>query len=142
MSGLHGSVGDYLSVRRALGFQLVDAGRLLVQFADFAETAGADTITTDWRCSGPLCQRNVWLPGMGSGSRRCAASPAGCRPVMRVAAEDQRCHATDLSLRSRLIATVGSGVCRSACPELSKGGADFRPDRDGQGGSPESGLML
>jgi integrase len=47
MSGLRGAVDDYLSVRRALGFQLVGAGRLLAQFADFAETVGADTITTD-----------------------------------------------------------------------------------------------
>lgn len=47
MSGLRGAAGDYLSVRRSLGFQLVGVGRLLAQFADFAETVGADTITTD-----------------------------------------------------------------------------------------------
>jgi integrase/recombinase XerD len=47
MSGLRGAAGDYLSVRRALGFQLVGTGRLLAQFADFAETVGAEAITTD-----------------------------------------------------------------------------------------------
>jgi hypothetical protein len=47
MSGMRGTAGDYLGVRRALGFQLVDTGRLMVQFADFAERVGAEAITTD-----------------------------------------------------------------------------------------------
>jgi integrase/recombinase XerD len=47
MSGLRGAAGDYLRVRRALGFQLVGTGRLLAQFADFAERVGAEAITTD-----------------------------------------------------------------------------------------------
>jgi integrase/recombinase XerD len=46
MSGLRAAVGDYLTVRRALGFKLVDAERLLEQFAGFAEAAGAEVITT------------------------------------------------------------------------------------------------
>jgi integrase/recombinase XerD len=46
MSGLRCAVSDYLTVRRALGFELTGVGRLLDQFVDFAEAAGAETITT------------------------------------------------------------------------------------------------
>lgn len=46
MSGLRGAVDDYLTVRRALGFKLVDAGLLLEQFARYAEAAGVDMVTT------------------------------------------------------------------------------------------------
>lgn len=47
MSGLGSAVDDYLSVRRALGFTLVDTERLLRQFVCFADAVGVDTITTD-----------------------------------------------------------------------------------------------
>lgn len=47
MSGLRAAVGDYLIVRRALGFKLVGAGQLLQQFVEFADALGADTITTE-----------------------------------------------------------------------------------------------
>lgn len=46
MSGLSDAATDYLTVRRALGFELVGAGRLLEQFVGFAEAAGATMITT------------------------------------------------------------------------------------------------
>ena len=46
MSGLHGAVADYLTVRRTLGFKLAGAGLLLEQFVDFADAAHTDTITT------------------------------------------------------------------------------------------------
>jgi len=38
---------DYLSLRRALGFKLHNAGRLLHQFVDYLDERGLDTITTD-----------------------------------------------------------------------------------------------
>jgi integrase len=60
MTGLHVHVEDYLTVRRALGFQLVAAGKMLTQFADFADTIGADTITTD------LALQWATLPSRGS----------------------------------------------------------------------------
>jgi len=60
MSGLRTGVEDYLSVRRALGFTLVDTERLLRQFTCFAETVGADTITTD------LALQWATLPSGGS----------------------------------------------------------------------------
>ena len=46
MTGLDEAVSDYLTIRRALGFKLVEHQRLLPQFASFLEQAGADTVTT------------------------------------------------------------------------------------------------
>jgi integrase/recombinase XerD len=52
MTGLQEAVSDYLTIRRAVGFKLVEHQRLLPDFASFLEHAGADTITTtlavDW----------------------------------------------------------------------------------------------
>ena len=47
MSALGQSVEDYLSIRRALGYKLVDEGRLLIDFTAFVDQAGAVTVTTD-----------------------------------------------------------------------------------------------
>jgi len=47
VSRLHQRVEDYLTVRRALGFKLVDHGRLLPDFVDYLEQAGATTVTTE-----------------------------------------------------------------------------------------------
>jgi integrase/recombinase XerD len=47
MSQLSRHVGDYLELRRALGFKLVKEGQLLPDFAAFAEAAGAGTVTVD-----------------------------------------------------------------------------------------------
>ena len=47
MSRLSGHAGDYLALRRALGFKLEKEGRLLPDFAAFAEAAGAGTVTVD-----------------------------------------------------------------------------------------------
>jgi integrase/recombinase XerD len=47
MSRLSGHAADYLALRRALGFKLEKEGRLLPDFAAFAEAAGAGTVTVD-----------------------------------------------------------------------------------------------
>lgn len=47
MSSLPQKVEDYLTVRRALGFKLVDHGRLLPDFVDYLQQAGASTVTTE-----------------------------------------------------------------------------------------------
>ena len=44
---LRAAVEDYLSLRRALGFKLNNAGRLLGQFVGYLEEHGIDTVTTD-----------------------------------------------------------------------------------------------
>jgi integrase/recombinase XerD len=43
---LRAAASDYLTLRRALGFKLYDAGLLLEQFIDFLQANHADTITT------------------------------------------------------------------------------------------------
>jgi integrase len=58
MTVVRDAVADYLTIRRALGFKLVEHQRLLGDFAGFLEQAGASTITTElsvaWaaRCRG------------------------------------------------------------------------------------------
>jgi len=47
MSELSGHVEDYLRLRRALGFKLERAGRLLPQLVAYLEAAGAATVTSD-----------------------------------------------------------------------------------------------
>jgi integrase/recombinase XerD len=46
MSRLREAAGEYLRIRRALGFKLETAGRL-PQFLDYLELVGAETITTE-----------------------------------------------------------------------------------------------
>jgi integrase len=47
MSGLRESLAEYLAVRRALGYGLTGTERLLRQFLDYLEAAGADQITVE-----------------------------------------------------------------------------------------------
>ena len=44
---LRDALDDYLALRRALGFRLATAGRLLGQFVSWLEDRGASTITTE-----------------------------------------------------------------------------------------------
>jgi integrase/recombinase XerD len=46
MIPLDQAVGDYLAMRRALGYQLTEHGRVLPQFAEFLEQRGESLITT------------------------------------------------------------------------------------------------
>ena len=47
MSPLRQALADYLAVRRALGYKLAYAEKLLGQFVSYLEDAGAATVTTD-----------------------------------------------------------------------------------------------
>jgi len=47
MSGLERQLDEYLAVRRALGYKLERAGKLLAQFLAWLHQRGADTITTE-----------------------------------------------------------------------------------------------
>jgi len=47
MTVLREALGDYLRIRRRLGFELVQEGRLLDGFVDFLEQTGAERITTE-----------------------------------------------------------------------------------------------
>jgi integrase/recombinase XerD len=46
-TSLQGALDDYLALRRALGFKLHSAGRLLNQFVAYLEEQGTDVVTTD-----------------------------------------------------------------------------------------------
>jgi integrase/recombinase XerD len=63
MSQLSCHIEDYLAMRRALGFKLGKEGRLLQDFAAFAETAGTSTVTTDLAVAWAILPQNaspVW----------------------------------------------------------------------------------
>jgi integrase len=64
MSGLSGHVDDYLRLRRALGFKLERAGRLLPQLVAYLEVAGTATITSElaiaWARLPERAQPNHW----------------------------------------------------------------------------------
>ena len=47
MSALRAALEDYLRIRRRLGFTMPQDGRLLEEFVEFLERAGAQTITTE-----------------------------------------------------------------------------------------------
>lgn len=47
MSPLRQALADYLTIRRALGYKLVRAGKLLAQFVTYLEDIGAKTVTTE-----------------------------------------------------------------------------------------------
>lgn len=64
MSTLSRHVDDYLRLRRALGFKLERAGRLLAQLVAYLEAAGADTLTSEvaiaWARQPAHAQPNHW----------------------------------------------------------------------------------
>jgi integrase len=47
MNPLRQALTDYLTIRRALGYKLVRAGKLLAQFVTYLEDIGAKTVTTE-----------------------------------------------------------------------------------------------
>ena len=63
MSSLRTAADDYLAMRRALGFKLGMQGHLLLQFIDYLEGCGLETVTTDaavaWATS-PTDASSVW----------------------------------------------------------------------------------
>jgi integrase/recombinase XerD len=64
VSELSGHVEDYLRLRRALGFNLERAGRLLPQLVAYLQAAGAATVTSDlaiaWARLPERAQPNQW----------------------------------------------------------------------------------
>ena len=72
MNELRPAVQDYLRVRRALGYKLKNAERLLGQFASYCEQSGICTVTTDaavaWAIL-PIGADPSWLAQRLSGVR-------------------------------------------------------------------------
>ena len=48
MSALRAAAGEYLAMRRALGFKLDTQGRQLMSFIGYCEARGAEHITTEF----------------------------------------------------------------------------------------------
>ena len=104
MSALGQSVEDYLSIRRALGYKLVDEGRVLSGFAAFVDQAGAVTVTTDLAVAWAMRTQH-------SSARWCGAPPGN--GGSSTPARSARCAPTELhgrSPRSRRSWDVGSGA--------------------------------
>src|ERR1700692_2039570 len=69
MTPLRPSLSEYLDLRRALGFKLREPGRMLQQFVNFAEHAGATYITTElalqWATQPESAQAAQWSNRLG-----------------------------------------------------------------------------
>jgi integrase/recombinase XerD len=59
MTPLARALADYLSIRRAMGYKLKNAGGLLAQFVAYLEKTGADTVTTDRAVSWAMLPQGV-----------------------------------------------------------------------------------
>lgn len=91
MNTLQATLDDYLALRRALGFELRLAGRLLQRFVDFAQAAGAAYITTElalqWATQPTEAQPAQWANRLGM-VRRFAQYCASIDPRTVVPAPD------------------------------------------------------
>lgn len=119
---LRSALEDYLSLRRALGFKLESAGRLLSQFVDYLEERGIGTVVTD--------DALAW-----------ASLPVGASPHWRairlsvVRGFATYLHAIDDSVVVPPVGMVRSGPCRATpylyskaeITALLEAAADLRP---------------
>jgi len=69
MTDLRCAMNDYLTVRRQLGFQLREAGRLLDDYVSFCDNAGEQHLTSDlavrWGDIGERAPEPVAPPAWG-----------------------------------------------------------------------------
>jgi integrase/recombinase XerD len=98
MSDLRHALDDYLAIRRALGFKLDRAGRLLADFVAHLEASGSDSITIDaaiaWATLPPNGASNWWAQRL-SVVRSFARHLHAIDPVHQVPPTDVlpgRCH--------------------------------------------------
>jgi hypothetical protein len=89
MNTLRQALADYLAVRRALGYKLARAGKLLVQFLDYVEDRGEDHVTTEaalaWATLSPEAHQS-WASTRLSVVRRFAVHLRGIDPATEVPA--------------------------------------------------------
>jgi hypothetical protein len=81
MTGVRDALADYLQLRRRLGFEMPQDGRLLEGFVTFLEAAGAERISTDlalaWaRSPGQPGPARLLPTGRYRRRRRCPGRPA------------------------------------------------------------------
>lgn len=113
MSPLRRHLGDYLAIRRALGFKLVIPERLLGQFIDYLEERGEKTIRTEhavaW-ASQPLGGHPSWLSARLSAVRGFATYLQAIDPACEVPAAEllpwRNCRAIPYLYSDRQIAAL------------------------------------
>jgi hypothetical protein len=82
MTALQDAVSDYLMIRRALGFKLLEHERLLNDFVAFLEQAGASTITTELALAWAVRSRGIARPMGGELDRDHPGAAASLREGM------------------------------------------------------------
>ena len=80
MTVLSQAVEDYLSVRRTLGYKLVDHGTLLPGFVAYLEAADASTVTAELAVAWAIRPSDTTRAWWGGDWRWCAALLAISRP--------------------------------------------------------------
>ena len=91
MSALRQSLGDYLALRRSVGYKLESVARMLSSFVAFAERAGAGTITTELALSWatqPQQASPIWLAHRLSAVRGFAAYLHALDPATEIPPAD------------------------------------------------------
>ena len=91
MSALRQSLGDYLALRRSVGYKLDSVARVLASFVAFAERAGAGTITTELALSWatqPQQASPIWLARRLSAVRGSAACLHALDPATEIPPAD------------------------------------------------------
>lgn len=91
MSTLRRHLGDYLALRRALGFKLERSGALLAQFVAFAEDTGVDVVTVEAALAWarlPKGATPVWVAARLAVVRRFARHLAVVDPANEVPPDD------------------------------------------------------
>ena len=88
MSGLEESLADYLQVRRSLGHQLADPGRLLPHFVAFLDSRGLSTVTVaaavEWATTPATDPRSTVGPRRMTAVRGFARYLVGIDPATEV----------------------------------------------------------
>jgi integrase len=113
MSALRQALGDYLAVRRVLGYRLVRAEKLLAQFLAYLEDRGEERLTTEaalaWATLPPGADRS-WASARLSIVRRFAIHLRGIDPATEVPPRDllpeRTCRATPYLYSAEEIAAV------------------------------------
>jgi integrase len=113
MSALRQALGDYLAVRRVLGYRLVRTEKLLAQFLTYLEHHGEERLTTEaalaWATLPPGADRS-WASSRLSIVRRFAAHLRGIDPATEVPPTDllpgRTCRATPYLYSEEDIAAV------------------------------------
>ena len=101
MTPLEQQAADYLRIRRALGFKLERAEKLLAQYLAYLDTTGQDRVTVENALQWARLPTAAAGTGGLSGCRSCAASRPTCTPsILRTRSRQQTCSRAGSDARS------------------------------------------